>query len=69
MTPHNETAAVTGSIVAAAGPVSKALRPSEYRQPSFSATNFAAALVAQRYRVTPTRARLLVELIGLARKA
>lgn len=66
MTPHSETAAATGSIVATAGPVfSKGVAPSEYRFLQFDATVYAAAFVTRRSHVTPVRGRLVAELAQL----
>ena len=63
---HSETPPLTDSIVRNGGSVfQKALTPSEYRNPPLSATDMAVSIIARRFRVPTSTARLVCELAGL----
>ncbi|MHA6688202.1 hypothetical protein [Mesorhizobium sp. A556] len=63
---HNETPPLTGSIVRNGGSVfQNALTLSEYRNPSLSATDLAASIIAARFRLTISTARTVCELAGI----
>ncbi|MBN9245191.1 MAG: hypothetical protein J0I98_20635 [Mesorhizobium sp.] len=63
---HSETPALTGSIVRNGGSVfQNALTPSEYRNPSLSATDMAASIISRRFRLSISTARLICELAGI----
>lgn len=63
---ETQTAAPKGSIFGNGGSVvSKAFAASDYRTAPASATEFAAAVVAARFRVSPLMARLVCELSQL----
>lgn len=63
---HNETPPLTGSIVSSGGTVvSKAVAAEDYQTSHHSATEFAASIVAARFRLTISTARLVCELAGI----
>lgn len=66
MSHHSETPPLTGSIVRNGGSVfQNALTLSEYRNPSLSATDLATAIIASRFRLSVSTARLVCELAGI----
>lgn len=66
MSYHSETPPLTGSIVRNGGSVvEKVWTPSEYRNPSLSATDLAASIVASRFHLPISTARLVCELAGI----
>ena len=63
---HSETPPLTGSNVRNGGSVfQKASTPSEYRNPSLSATDIAASIISRRFRLSISTARLVCELAGI----
>jgi hypothetical protein len=64
---HNETAAPMGSIIGNGGSVvSKAVAAKDYLNASDTATSdYAAAVVASRFRLTISAARLVCHLSGI----
>lgn len=69
MHPHNNAAAPTGigngGQVGAAVRASSYLTPTTIATPSFSATEFAANMIAIRFGISPCMARLVAELAHL----
>lgn len=63
---HSETPPLTGQIVRNGGSVvEKVWTPSEYRNPPLSATEFAATVIAARFHLSISTARLVCELAGI----
>lgn len=63
---HSETPPLTGSIVRNGGSVfTESLAASKYRNPPLSATDLAASIIASRFRLPISTARLVCELAGI----
>jgi hypothetical protein len=62
---HSETPPRTGSIVRNGAVFEKVWTPSEYRNPSLSATEIAASIIASKFHLPLSTARVICELADI----